>query len=220
MAETAASPDGSGTAFPESVRQLDGEGLRRLGDDYVARLRRLDPTAAHITDKNLGTFGFLGLLHLILPQAKIIHVQRDPRDICLSCFSLRFAGNASSFSYDLGELGRHYRQYQEMMDHWRKVLPPGAVLELRYEDMIENLEVEARRIVEYCGLPWDERCLSFHQVARAVRTASVTQVRQPIYRSSMQRWRRFERHLGPLLEALGPAATEPENANRQPAAGG
>jgi tetratricopeptide (TPR) repeat protein len=200
--------DGGKIAFPESLPRLGAESLRRLGESYVARLGRTDPAAAHVTDKNLGNFGFLGFINLILPRAKIIHVQRDPFDTCLSCFSLRFAGNGSGFIYDLGELGRHYRMYQDMMDHWRQTLSPGAMLEVQYESIVEDLEAEARRMVAYCGLAWDERCLAFHQNERSVRTASATQVRRRIYRSSVQRWRRYEKHLGPLMDALGLSLTE------------
>jgi tetratricopeptide (TPR) repeat protein len=202
LTSEAVANDGAEIAFPESVPQLGAESLCRLGGTYVERLGRLDPDAAHITDKNLGNFGLLGFIHLILPKAKIIHVKRDPVDTCLSCFLQKFAENAVGFAYDLGELGRYYRLYQDMMDHWRRVLPPGFMLEVQYENVVENLAVEARRIVDYCALAWNERCLAFHVSDRTVRTASVSQVRQPIYRSSVQRWRRYEKHLGPLLEAL------------------
>ena len=188
--------------FPECVPDLDSENLRRLGESYVERLRRMDSAAAHVTDKNPGNVRLLGFLHLILPEAKFIHVNRDPVDTCLSCFWQRFGPGAATFIYDLAELGRHYRLYQDLMDHWRRVLPPGVMLEVQYENVVENLEAEVRQLLDYCGLDWDERCLSFHESERRVRTASVTQVRQPIYRSSLQRWRRYEKYLGPLMEAL------------------
>ncbi len=191
--------------FPESLAHFSPEGLRGLGTAYVERLRRLAPWASHITDKMPQNFMLLGFIRLILPRAKIIHVKRDPIDTCLSCFSLNFAETNLAFTYDLGELGRHYRRYLDLMDHWRLVMPESSMLEVQYEDLIENFEAGARRIVDYCGLPWDDRCLEFHQTERTVRTASVSQVRQPIYRSSVQRWRRYEKHLGPLLEALGMA---------------
>jgi tetratricopeptide (TPR) repeat protein len=188
--------------FPEYVRELGSDSLARLGENYVERLHQIDSAAAHVTDKNPGNVRLLGFLHLILPEAKFIHVNRDPIDTCLSCFWQRFGPGAATFIYDLAELGRHYRQYQGLMDHWRRVLPPGAILEVQYENVVENLEPEVHRLLAYCGLDWDERCLSFHESERRVRTASVTQVRQPIYRSSLQRWRRYEKHLGPLMEAL------------------
>jgi hypothetical protein len=205
LAAAASGPDDA-IVFPECLSLMSAEGLRRLGDSYADRLRQTAPQAQRITDKLPGNYMFLGFIHLILPRAKIIHVMRDAGDTCISCFAQRFRADNILFSYELGELGRQYRQYREMMEHWRKVLPPGVMLELRYEDMVENLETEARRIVDHCGLPWDERCLSFHAAERAVRTSSVTQVRQPIYRSSMQRWRRYEKHLAPLIAALADAA--------------
>jgi tetratricopeptide (TPR) repeat protein len=188
-------------AYPEAIALLDGAGLRRLGDLYVERLRKLAPGAAHITDKLPGNYVHLGFIRLILPRAKILHVMRDPLDTCISCFCRSFAGELN-FAYDLGELGRAYRRYAELMDHWRRVLPAGAMLEVRYEDVVGDLEGQARRILEHCGLPWDPRCLAFHETERTVLTASVSQVRQPIYRSSLARWRRYERHLGPLQAAL------------------
>jgi tetratricopeptide (TPR) repeat protein len=204
MAELAgAAKSGSGPTFPESVASLEARQLRRLGESYVDRLRAMAPSAARVTDKLPANFQLLGFIRMVLPKARIIHVKRDPLDTCVSCFSLKFLGDNLSFVYDLGELGRHYRMYQDLMDHWRRVLPAGSMLEVQYENVIEDLEAQARRIVEYCGLGWDERCLSFHEAERTVRTASTVQVRQPIYRSSVQRWRRYEKHLGPLVEALG-----------------
>ena len=108
----------------------------------------------------------------------------------------------SEFSYDLAELGRYYRWYHELMAHWRSVLPAGAMLDVAYEDVVDNLEEQARRLIDYCGLPWDDRCLSFHQTSRPIATASNVQVRRPLYRSSLERWRRYEAHLGPLLAEL------------------
>jgi len=206
LSELVSSPalNAEGLGFPESLSRAAPEALRGLGEAYVDRLQRAAPNAGHITDKLPLNFMFIGLIHLILPKARIIHVQRDPLDTCLSCFGQRFRADNVEFSYDLAELGRHYRAYLDLMDHWKRVLPDGAMLNVRYEDLVENLEAEARRIVAYCGLAWDERCLSFHETARTVQTASLAQVRQPLYRSSLQRWRRYERHLGPLVAALAP----------------
>jgi len=205
---------GRGRDFPESVADLEADALRQLGARYAARLRSLDPAALRITDKNPGNSALLGFIHLILPQAKIIHVQRDPLDTCVSCFSLRFAGDQPGYAYDLGELGRHYRRHAQLMDHWRRILPQDAILDVRYESLVADLESEARRIVMFCGLDWDERCLRFHESNRVVRTASASQVREPINRSSLGRWRRFEAHLKPLMDALGPALrlSQPRNA--------
>ncbi len=202
LASTTLLDAGNEVGFPESLPQLPAENFRRLGDAYVERLRRIAPDAPHITDKLPENFIFLGFIRLILPRAKIIHVKRDALDTCISCFAQRFRASNVGYSYDLGELGRHYRRYLDLMDHWRSVMPTGSMLEVQYENLIENFEAEARRIVDYCGLPWDDRCLAFHQTERTVRTASLAQVRQPLYRSSVQRWRRYEKHLGPLMAAL------------------
>jgi hypothetical protein len=155
-----------------------------------------------VTDKMPGNFMFLGLIHLALPGARIIHVRRDPRDTCLSCYSKLFSAE-QDFTYDLGELGRYYRKYAELTAHWRDVLPEGRVLEIRYEDVVEDLDASARRIVEHCGLDWHPACIAFHEARRPVRTASASQVRRPIYRTSEGRWRAYREHLGPLLAALG-----------------
>jgi tetratricopeptide (TPR) repeat protein len=188
-------------AFPHAVWTMTGEELRQMGADYLAALRLLDPSAARVTDKMPGNFPFVGLIHLILPNARIIHVVRDPVDTCLSCFSKLFGGE-QAFSYDLAELGRYYRAYQRLMAHWRSVLPAGAMLEVQYETLVEQFESQARRIVAYCGLEWDPACLEFYKTSRPVHTASMTQVRQPIYHSSVGRWRPDSALLRPLLEAL------------------
>ncbi len=138
---------------------------------------------------------------LALPNAKIIHGVRNPIDTCLSCYSRLFA-NGQYFSYDLGELGRYYRRYTELMTHWRSVLPKGVMLDVAYENVIGDIEGQTRRMLDYCGLPWDDRCLDFHRTARPVKTASPVQVRSPLFRTPVERWRRYERWLGPLLREL------------------
>jgi Tfp pilus assembly protein PilF len=187
--------------FPEYMEELRSEDLTRLGELYVARLQRHAPQARRIVDKMPSNFCYAGLIHLILPSARIIHCLRDPVATCLSCYALLFK-EGIEFSYDLEDLGRFYRLYEGLMAHWRKVLPEGCILEVRYEDVVTDLATQARRIVAHCGLEWDEACLGFHATDRPVKTASATQVRQPIYASSLERWRRYERHLGPLLAAL------------------
>jgi hypothetical protein len=127
---------------------------------------------------------------------------RDPVDICVSCFSINF-GDEVNFSYDLGELGRYYTRYQRLMEHWRRVLPPGRILDVQYEDVVADLEGQARRILDHCGLPWNDRCLAFYKTERPVRTASLVQVRQPIYGNSVGRWRAYAEFLTPLLAELG-----------------
>jgi tetratricopeptide (TPR) repeat protein len=197
----------NGDLFPNAVRAMSGGDLRQLGSDYLARLRKAAPQAERIVDKMPSNFRLAGLIHLALPQARIIHVHRDPVDTCFSCFSLLFAGE-QPYTYDLGELGRYYRAYATLMAHWQTVLPPGVMLDVRYEDVVDDLEAQARRILAHCGLRWDAACLSFHRTQRPVATASARQVRQPIYGSAVGRWRPYAEELGPLLAAL-PIATAP-----------
>jgi hypothetical protein len=161
-----------------------------------------------IIDKLPANFLNVGLIRLILPNARIIHTVRDPMDTCVSCYSKLFTSGLH-FSYDLAELGRYYRSYRELMTHWRSVLPPGAMLDVAYEDVVDDLEGQARRMIDYCGLAWDDRCLDFHRNSRPVKTSSAVQVRRPLFRSSLQRWRNYETSLGPLLRALGDIAARP-----------
>ncbi|HEX4569032.1 MAG TPA: sulfotransferase, partial [Dongiaceae bacterium] len=189
--------------YPEYMAHLGAAEFRALGDAYVAKLRALAPAAGRITDKLPENYLNIGLIHLALPRARIVHVRREPLDVCVSCFAINFFAGLP-YTSDLGELGRVYRRYLELMAHWRRLLPAGAMLEVQYEEVVADLEGQARRLLHHCGLAWDPRCLAFHETQRSVRTASVNQVRQPLYRSSLERWRRYERHLGPLIEALGP----------------
>jgi hypothetical protein len=181
--------------------KLDATGLQYIGAHYIAALRKLAPDKDRITDKMPANYNFAGLIHLALPNAKMIHTIRDPLDTCISCFSKLFSGEQLC-TYDLGELGRYYKRYERLMAHWRKVLPADRVLEVRYEDVVGDLEAEARQIIAYCDLPWDNRCLKFHETKRPVHTASAAQVRQSIYKGAIGRWRVYEQHLGPLLQAL------------------
>jgi hypothetical protein len=187
--------------FPEAFWTVPDDLLRQMGADYLAALATLGGGAERIVDKLPANFAFAGLVRLILPNARIIHVMRDPVDTCLSCFSKLFAGE-QPFSYDLGELGRYYRAYQRLMAHWRIVLPPAFMLEVAYEDLVADFETQARRIIAHCDLPWDPACLDFHKASGPVRTASLVQVRQPIYRSSVGRWRPPATLLQPLLDEL------------------
>ena len=172
-----------------------------IGARYVAAVERLGPEAVHITDKLPKNFIFAGLIHLALPNATIIHTVRDPIDTCLSCFSIVFTGE-QNFTYNLVELGRYYRHYRSMMTYWHRVLPLGRILDVHYEDVVADLEGQARRIIAHCGLDWDPRCLAFHKTERAVRTASAIQVRQPIYKNAIERWRYYEEFLAPLIGEL------------------
>ena len=190
------------TTFPENLLHLDAKTLTVWGKEYITGLRTHAPAAKHITDKMPANFFAVPLIHLMLPNAKIIHVNRNPVDTCVSCFTRLFR-RKQEHTYDLAELGRYYADYARLMDHWRAVLPADAFYEVQYEAIVADQEGEARKLLAYCGLEWNDACLDFHKTQRQVRTASVVQVRQPIYTSSVERWRKYEKHLGPLLDALG-----------------
>jgi len=195
-------PKGRTIPYPEFVPALDGAALKQFGARYVASIRKLVPDGIRVTDKMPSNFYFAGLIHLALPEARIIHTVRDPADTCLSCFTKLFSAE-QNHTYDLGELGHYYKRYERLMAHWHRVLPPNRILDVRYEEVVGDLECQARRIIAHCGLPWDDRCLSFHETVRPVRTASASQVRRPIYTDAVGRWHVYERELGPLLGALG-----------------
>jgi tetratricopeptide (TPR) repeat protein len=212
VVRTVRGPDGKSVPYPELTASLDRAALHQIGAHYAAMLRELAanhgaPGAERITNKMPSNYYFAGLIHLALPNAKIIHTLRDPLDTCLSCFSRLFTAE-QNHTYDLGELGRYYHRYERLMAHWRRVLPVGSILDVRYEDVVADLEGQARRIIAYCALPWDNRCLSFHETDRPVRTASATQVRQPIYTSAIGRWRVYEEHIEPLRNRLGVTSVE------------
>ncbi len=192
-------PPGSALADPPAA--LHGPALAALGDDLARRFASLSPGAAHVVDKMPANYRHLGVIHLILPQAAIIHVRRDPMDTCFSCFENDF-GHRQPFSYDLGELGRCHGAYRAIMAHWRRVLPAGRILEIDYEAIVSDPAGQVGRLLDHCGLDWDARCLNFHETRRAVFTQSQAQVRRPLYTSSVGRWRRFERQLAPLLASL------------------
>jgi hypothetical protein len=163
----------------------------------------MDPDAAYVTDKMPHNFMYLGLVALLFPDCHVIHCTRDPLDMCLSCYTTHFAAG-HEFSHDLRHLGLFYRDYERLMAHWEMVVN-FPMVEMRYEAVVADLEGQARRLLGFLDLPWDERCLGFHRTHRAVATASTAQVRRPIYASSVGRWRKYEKHLGELIEALGPA---------------
>jgi tetratricopeptide (TPR) repeat protein len=188
-------------AYPDMIAKMSDEDLRELGKTYVERVSRVGAAKDRIVDKLPSNFLFAGLIHLALPRARIIHVKRNAVDTCVSCYSLLFAED-QPFTYDLGELGRYYKAYEALMDRWRSVLPPERMLEVRYEDLVEDLEGQARRLVAHCGLEWDKRCLAFHETKRPVRTASLVQVRKSIYASSVGRSRLYGSRLKPLTDAL------------------
>jgi tetratricopeptide (TPR) repeat protein len=189
--------------YPEAVARLNNSELRELGKMYLQRTRRHRSGRPFFTDKMPNNFSSVGLIHLILPQARIIDARRHPLGSLLGCYKQHFA-LGQSFTYDLEELGEFYLEYRRLMDHWHAALP-GRVLEVRYEDMVREQEAMTRRLLEYCGLPWDPRCLQFHETERAVHTASSAQVRLPLYDSSVDHWKNFREQLAPLREVIGPA---------------
>ena len=189
--------------LPDGLADLTADDLARLGDDYVARAGELPAGKTRFVDKLPGNFINLGLVRLILPEARIIHVRRDPVDTCLSCYSKNFKAANLPYTYDQTELGLFYRDYEALMAHWRATLPATHFLEVEYETVVDDVEAQARRMIAFLGLPWDPACLEFHRTKRPVRTASVNQVRMPIYRASVGRWRAHAAFLGPLLKALG-----------------
>jgi tetratricopeptide (TPR) repeat protein len=196
---------GTDRPFPECIALLEPPLAAKLASEHVVRLQALAPEALRVTDKLPNNFQRLGLIALLFPNARIFHCRRDPLDTCLSCYFQEFA-HGQPFSFDLGFLGRFYRDYERLMAHWRTVLPTPP-LDVPYEALVADQEGWSRRLVAHIGLDWDERCLAFHRAERQVHTASFWQVRQPIYSSSIGRWRHYAKHLGPLFEALGLDAT-------------
>jgi len=191
-----------GTAYPRALEKYSAEELRALGERYLQQTRIQRKTARpFFIDKMPNNFAHVGLIHLILPNAKIIDTRRHPLGCCFSCFKQHFA-RGQTFTYDLDEIGRYYRDYVELMAHFDAVLP-GRVHRVFYEDMVGDTEAEVRRLLDYCGLPYEPDVLRFHENQRAVRTASSEQVRQPIFRDALEQWRHFEPWLGPLKQALG-----------------
>ena len=191
------------TPYPDASLALSPDRRRTLGEIYIERTRVYRKTdRPRFIDKMPNNFQHLGLIHLILPNAKIIDARRHPMGSCFSAFKQHFA-QGQDFSYDLTALGRYYRDYVELMAHFDAVLP-GRVHRVVYEDMVEDTEGEVRRLLDHCGLEFEPGCLEFHRNARAVRTVSSEQVRRPIFRDGLEQWRNFEPWLGPLKAALGP----------------
>ena len=191
--------------YPEGVRELDAEKLQLIGNRFLEQAQRhREQNLPFFIDKLPNNFIYTGLILLSMPNAKIINTRRHPIDNCFGCFKQLWA-EGQHFSYDLEDLGRYYRDYQRLMDHWHKVFP-GKIYDVQYENVVDNLEQNVRSLLDYCGLPFEEQCLRFHETKRAVNTASSEQVRQPIYKSAVAYWQHFEKHLDPLKAALGDLA--------------
>lgn len=188
--------------YPKILADLSAEQLQKFGEAFISDTRVHRQDAPFFIDKMPNNFRHIGLIHLILPNAKIIDARRHPMACCFSGYKQLFA-SGQEFTYGLEEIGTYYKDYVELMDHWDAVLP-GKVLRVQYEDVVTDLEPQVRRILDYCELDFEDACLNFHQTDRSVRTPSSEQVRQPIYKSGLEQWRQFEPWLEPLKKALGP----------------
>ena len=188
--------------YPGVLRELRADQLKELGQEYIDQTRIQRAAAPYFIDKMPNNFFHVGLISLILPNAKIIDARRHPMAACFSGYTQLFA-RGQPFTYSLSHISRYFRDYVDIMDHWDEVLP-GKVLRVQYEDVVADTEGQVRRMLEFCELPFEESCLQFHQTERPVRTASSEQVRQPIYSGALQHWRHYEQHLDELKESLGP----------------
>jgi hypothetical protein len=191
--------------YPGVLAQMSGEEFRRLGEKYLTDTRIYRSGKAHFIDKMPNNFRHIGLIQLMLPNARIIDARREPMACCFGNLKQLFA-HGQEFAYSVDDIARYYRTYLELMRHWDRVLP-GRVLRIQHEDLVDDLEGHVRRLLEFCALEFEPACVEFHKTERSVRTASSEQVRQPIYREGLEQWRHFEPWLEPLREALGDALT-------------
>lgn len=190
-----------GSLYPANLASLTDEQRVKLGQDYIDNTRIHRGDAPYFTDKMPNNFRHIGLIHMILPNAKIIDARRNPLDCCFSGFKQLFA-QGQEFTYGLEEVGRYYRDYVDLMNHWDEVLP-NRVLRVQHEDLLEDLDTQVKRMLDYLGLPFEQNCVDFYKTQRSVRTASSEQVRRPINKDGMAKWVPFSKHLGPLAEAIG-----------------
>lgn len=187
--------------FPVDLEALTKDELKTIGKDYLAEIKKIAPNAKRIVDKMPGNYQFIGIISKILPGARIIHTKRNSIDCCFSIYTRLFLEQVH-YAYDLSELGHYYKLYEDLMDHWRGLLSDGIMIEVNYEGVVDDLEVEARKILDFIDLEWEDRVLGFHKQVGVIKTASAAQVRKPIYQTSIQRWRVYEKHLRPLIELL------------------
>ncbi|MFZ6648660.1 tetratricopeptide repeat protein [Undibacterium sp. TJN25] len=182
--------------------QLNKEIVKILGSDYLQLLQSFSSSALRVIDKMPHNFLFLGLIHTVFPQARFIHMQRNPIDTCLSIYFQHF-DSSHTYSNDLDDIAHYYSEYRRMMAHWEMVLPDNVLLQVPYEELVSDQEIWTRKMLEFVDLPWEERCMEFHKSERTVNTASIWQVRQKMSKSSVERWRHYEKHVGPLMNLLG-----------------
>jgi tetratricopeptide (TPR) repeat protein len=192
-------------AFVTDLTALTRPNVETASKHYIDKTRAMAPGAQRITDKMPDNFRALGLIDRLFPGARVIHCTRGARDTCLSCYTNYFIGTENGFAYDLEDLGSFYADYWRLMKHWKSVLDL-PILDVAYEDMIADPEAQSRRLIGFLGLGWDERCLEFHKTKRTTKTLSENQVNKPIYKSSVARWKRYKKHLSPLVELLPPDA--------------
>lgn len=194
-------------AYPEVLPTLTPAALHGVANAYLERAWAKAPaSASHVTDKLTGNFLHVGMIRRVLPQARVIHVVRDPRDVCFSCYANLFKLGNITYSYDLATLGRYFIRCRDLMRHWHATVPTTAITRVNYEDLVGDTENQVRRLLDFIGLPWAPDCLEFHRARRAVRTVSVGQVGRPVYATSVARWQRFERQIKPLLDILADAS--------------
>jgi tetratricopeptide (TPR) repeat protein len=191
-----------GTTYPECLSSIGSNDFIKMANGYLEYLGGFSDKSLRVTDKMPGNFLHLGLISLLFEKTRIIHCRRNPMDTCLSIFFQRFSGKSHPYSCTLEELGNYYLDYERLMAHWREVLPQGMMFEVQYEEVLERPEEMSRRLIDFCGLEWDDRCLRFYENDRKVRTASAWQVRQPLYKTSRERWRNYEKFLDPLRQVL------------------
>ncbi len=196
-------PDLNNPRYPRILAEMSTEEFRPLGEQYLATTRVYRTGKPFFIDKMPNNFRHLGLIHLMLPNARIIDARREPMACCFSNLKQLFA-NGQEFTYSIEDIARYYRTYLELMRHWDEVLP-GRILRIQHEDVVDDLEGNVRRILNFCGLEFEPECIEFHKTERSVRTASSEQVRQPIFREGLDQWTNFEPWLEPLKEALGDA---------------
>jgi hypothetical protein len=185
----------------QAQRILDEPARSKVAEEYLGILGAFSGSASRVVDKAPSNSDILGLIYSVFPNARVIYLQRDPIDTCLSCYFQQFL-TGMNFSFDLSDLVHYYREHQRLMAHWRAVLPPGFMLDVPYEELVADQESWSRKMLDFIGLEWDPRVLEFHTSERQVTTASAWQVRQQVYQSSLARWRNYEKFIGPL-KALG-----------------
>jgi hypothetical protein len=198
-------PDRENPRYPGALAGMKAEEFRQLGEKYLQDTRSYRTNRPYFIDKMPNNFRHIGLIHLILPNAKIIDARREPLACCFSNLKQLFA-NGQEFTYSVADIARYYRTYLDVMQHWDTVLP-GRILRVQHEDVVDDLEGNVRRILDFCGLEFESTCVEFYKTERSVRTASSEQVRRPIFREGLDQWRRYEQWLGPLRDALGDALT-------------